>query len=257
MSILDQLQHYGRRMRDTLIQDGVVPLLWRTLIKCLSPFGTLGIVNLYEKDLSAPMAPVCCRVTLAVNEASLEDLDALTALRMQDEPMPPSARRTQIERRLRLQSIQRFGRGWKCYVARAEGRIVHCTWVAVRWAESIGQRYIALKEDEPYTADAYTAKAWRSKGLHRLVKSRILQDLKQANYQTAYVLVHVDCRPSKWVQVLLGYKTLGTVLYFASHRAHKTWVLLFRGSAGPFLETSIPLPQLDPAGLADFSCSTH
>jgi hypothetical protein len=251
--ILDQLQHYGRRTSDTLIQDGVAPLLWRTLIKCASPFGRLGIVNLYEKDLTGPVEPVRPRVQLAVNQASLDDLEALTALRMLDETRPESMRRAHIEQQLRLQSIQRFGRGWKCYVARAEGRIVHCTWVAVKWAESIGHRYIALKEDEAYTADAYTAKAWRSKGLHRLVKFQILQDLKKANYQTAYVLVHVDCRPSKWVQVLLGYKTLGTVLYFASRRSHKTWVLLLRGSAGPFLEQNIPLPWRQPAEIADFS----
>lgn len=255
--ILDHVKHYSRRTRDTLVQDGIMPFLWRTAVKCASPFGRLGIVNLYEKDLTAPLTEVRSRVRLTVGEATSDDLDALTGLRMLDQDMPAAILAAHMERDLRLQIIGRFQRGWKCYVARAGGEIVHCTWLARSWAESIGHRFIIMKDDEAYTADAYTAKAWRSKGLHRLVKFHILSDLQKAGFRTAYVLVHVDCRPSKWVQVLLGYTTLGTVLYFASHRLRRTWVLPLRGTSGPFLEHTIPPPQPDAADLAGLSCTVN
>lgn len=216
------------------------PFLWRVAVKGLSPFGALGVANLYERDVTMPLPPVVSRVRLAVNEATLQELDALAALRMRDLSGPAVAGASCLERDVRLQIVRRFHRGWKCYVARAGGEIVHCTWVARKWAESVGHRFIVLKDDEVYTADAYTAKAWRNQGVHRLVKFHILQDLQKAGCQTAYVLVHVDCRPSKWVQVLMGYQTLGTVLYFASRWTAKTWVLPLRGACGPFLEETLP-----------------
>jgi len=250
---LGYLRHYSERARDTLLQDGVWPFLWRVAVKGLSPFGTLGIVNLYERDVTLPLPPVGSRVRLSVDEATLQELDALTALRMLDLSGPAVLGAARLERDFRLQIVRRFHRGWKCYVARVQGKIVHCTWVAVKWAESIGHRFIVLKDDEAYTADAYTAKAWRNQGIHRLVKFHILQDLQKAGCQTAYVLVHVDCRPSKWVQVLMGYHTLGTVLYFASRWTQKTWVLPLRGACGPFLGET--LPAAASPDLAGLSCS--
>jgi hypothetical protein len=215
----------------------MIPLIWRMLVKCASPLGLLGVANLYRVDLTHPLPQVCSQVMLRIEKATLLDLEALTALRMHDLRASGASLGPQVEQGFREQTLQRFARGWKCYVARVDGAIIHCTWVAKSWAESIGHRFIVLKENEAYTADAYTARSWRSKGIYRAVTWRILTDLQEAQHTACYVIVHVECRPSNFVQLLLGYRTLGTVLYFAPRRAARTWVLPLQGSCAPFLES--------------------
>lgn len=233
---LARWRYYFRRVRETFAEEGVIPLVWRMVVKCASPLGVLGVANFYRLDLTRPLPQVCSQIMLRIEEATLADLEALTELRVHDLRASGAALAPQVEQGLREQSLERFARGWKCYVARVNDRIIHCTWVAKSWAESIGRRFIVLRENEAYTADAYTARAWRSKGIYRAVTWRILKDLKETKHTACYVIVHVECRPSKFVQRLLGYKTLGTVLYFAPRRLATTWVLPLQGTSAPFLE---------------------
>jgi hypothetical protein len=213
-------------------------LLWRLLVKALSPFGVLELATFYKRDLTAPLVPVPNKFNLAIGEATTADVPCL--LRLLLGPLTLTARGSEVERDIRDLLHERFRRGWKCYVATYYGEIVHCTWLAIDWAESIDGRVILLNTDEAYTADSYTAEAWRGNKIHPLVKDHIFRHLKENGIRTAYALVNADRRSSRRVQQFLGYRSTGTVLYFSPHSPSRTWVWAIRPTSLQFLEEESP-----------------
>lgn len=235
---LSILRRYSQRTQDTLAHGGMPALLWRVLVKILSPFGILELATFYKRDLTLPLVPVPNQFHVEISEASTADIPSLLWLLLGS--MTLTARGSDVERDIRELLHERFRRGWKCFVAKYHGDIVHCTWLAVDWAESIDGRVILLNADEAYTADSYTAEAWRGNRIHPLVKDHIFRQLQTNGCRTAYTLVNAGRRSSRRVQQFLNYRRAGTVLYFSSHSLRKTWVWPLRPTSLQFLEEESP-----------------
>src|SRR5258707_10768746 len=74
------LARYSRTIAATLREDGPFLLLWRILVKLVSPIGVLGIHVLYEKDLAAEIPPVEARVPATIRYGTEDDIDSVLAL---------------------------------------------------------------------------------------------------------------------------------------------------------------------------------
>jgi RimJ/RimL family protein N-acetyltransferase len=238
------VRHYSR-VRDMLRRDALWLVAWRALVRLVSPLGYLGLATMYQKDLTRPLIQISARADVRIAETTAEaDLDQLThllACRLCEGGWA-SAVGPDLERQAREETLKRFRRGWKCFVAKnAEGQIVHFNWMAFHWAASIkiGGRFIVLGADEAYGADAYTVESWRGKGLHSAVLSQMLVFLQRVGYRMVYTLAEPENRSSWIAHERLGWQVRGTVLVFARPARRRSWVWCLRGRSDPFVEKTI------------------
>jgi GNAT superfamily N-acetyltransferase len=225
---------YARRAIETVHYEGLHILLWRVLAQGLAPVGTVQPWTFYRRDLTQPLAPVRARadvtITLAT-EADREQLAAMVVRRYGPTGLGPYAA-------LGVPGTiaHRFRRGLRCFVARAGAEIVHYNWIAFGREPSLGEAgaRIELGPGEAYCSDAYTAEAWRGRGIHTAVLNAMLLFLQQAGYRTAWTDVGTDNKSSWKTHERLGWTVSGTALDFTPRGGRRTWRWRLRGSLRPF-----------------------
>jgi GNAT superfamily N-acetyltransferase len=227
-----------RRARDILSYQGVGSLFWRLLQRLADRWGYLGTAFLWERDLASPLPEVRSKVDVVILEATLQDLAQLTRL-VQWRRYGAESQIEPLSSAITGEVLDRFERGWKCFVAKKDGQILHYNWIAFQWAKTVpsGGRFIDLRDDEVYTADSYTVQAWRGKGLHGAVLYLILYYLRESGFRTAYTLTGMENR-SSWIgHQRLGYSRRGSALIFVPKGSSECRVQRLRGRLSHFFET--------------------
>ena len=226
---------YWARIRDTWRHRGLMGLGWRIVVKCVSPLGSLLLANLYERDLTQPIAPVRAKVEVTLAQATPADADALAVLTARADGLGSD----------RIPSVadeitRRFERGNLCFVARIGPQIVHYNWVSLGWQNSLAGRFIVLPDDAAYCGGASTDEAWRGKAIHPAVHAMILRHLQTKGFRRAYTFAPFDNRPA-WITVeRMGWARSGVMMAFTPRWQARTRIWRVRGRLEPFVEVELP-----------------
>jgi len=239
---------YWQRILDTLRYEGAAAFSLRLVTKWLRPFARVGLVKLYRKDLRQPMARHRAKTPIEVVEATHAEADRLVAL-MEGHLSPRRELGRESLLRLRQGVVGRFQRGWRCFVAKAGGEIIHYNWMAFDWAHSLEPElgcFIVPREGEVFCLDGYTGEPWRGKGVHTAVLSEMLAFLQERGYRTAYTNVAVEKKSAWKTHERLGWKLSGVMLYVRLRGARRTWIWPLAGTLEPFVEEGpppVPFPE--------------
>lgn len=238
------LHWYCRRTIETLRYEGPHFLLWRIVQFCLSPIGTLGLVNFFQKDLTRPLRNIRPNVKLTVTQATESDIEPLATLvkrRRAHSKNPEQYSKLDIREKI----LQRFQRGCKCFVGKVRGEMVHYNWISFQWEESVpGARcFIHLRDDEALCNDAFTPEAWRGKSIHTAVNNEMLRFLQKTGYRRAYTAADAQNRSSQKALYRVGWTYSGTMLYFTPRRVDRAWICRINGTLDPFVEEQIPVHE--------------
>ncbi len=230
-----RLRELGGLAREVLRYQGALVLLWRIVIKLLSPLGSVGIAILYEKDLRRPILDVRAKVDVSIAEAAGPDIDRVMELMARQ----PHGSRPTDGTEVRTHARELLQRGAKCFVAKVGDEIVHYNWLAFHWAEvlpiSSGGRFIVLNDDEAFCMDAYTLPAWRGRAVHTAVLHTMLVWLRAAGIQTAYTVVRNDNKSSWKTHERLEWTVRGMVFYLKQRKMRRAWVFRTHGIASRFV----------------------
>jgi GNAT superfamily N-acetyltransferase len=236
------LRWYGHRVRDTLRYEGAVAFLCRVLAKSLRPCASVGLVRLYRKDLRDALIDLPPPTGVTVSTATEADTDQLVeAVARYENPLGQAGTALKLSIRARL--LDRFRRGWRCFVARAGAEIVHYNWIAFDWADTIEpgfHRFIALRDGEAFCLDGCTAEGWRGRGIHRAVNRAMLAFLQERGYRTAYTNAALQNRPAWTGLERLGWELSGVMLYLRRRGGKRARVWRVLGAVDPFASEENP-----------------
>jgi hypothetical protein len=228
-------------MIETLLYEGPQYVFLRMMPFLVSPLGSLGILNFFQKDLTEPLRGIRTNMNLVVSQATESDIEELTTL-----VKKRYAHSTNLEWYSKLgirdTILQRFGRGCKCFIGKIGKEIVHYNWVFFHWEETEPGtgRFIHLKNDEALCNDGFTPEEWRGKSIHAAVNNQMLRFLKQTGYRKAYTVVGLQSRSSQKAIHRIGWIYSGTMLYFIPRRSERAWIWRMKGSVDPFVTEYIP-----------------
>ncbi|NIN00811.1 MAG: hypothetical protein GTO24_22840 [candidate division Zixibacteria bacterium] len=235
------LRWYCERTSETLRYEGPHYLFLRVLPLCLSPLGSLGLLNFFQKDLTEPLREVRAIVELTVGQATESDIDQLTRL---VKKRYAHSKNLEWYSKLGIRNtiLQRFKRGCKCFVGKVGKEIVHYNWIFFHWEETDPGMgcFIHLRDDEALCNDGFTAEGWRGKSVHTAVNNQMLRFLQQTGYRRAYTVAGTQNKSSQKALYRVGWAHSGTMLYFIPRGTKKTWIWRIKGSLGPFAEKQIP-----------------
>lgn len=190
-----------------MARHGVLHLqLLRAVTALLSRVGTANIFLMYTKDLTEPLTPCAAAVPIEIGVARGEDLTAAAALYHHADAARVPRRAAWFRERVRD--------GSHCFVARVDGEMVAYNWIRVDAAVGARDLPMHLAPNEIYTTDAYTARAWRGKGIHTALNYAMLQIARDSGYRTAYTLLRVSNLRSWVTMPRVGWKLAGTLLFF-------------------------------------------
>lgn len=213
MSIFRITQRY-HNAKEFLRYQGVKAYGWHNLSKILAPFGVFGIATLYEQDLTFPPPEVRVQADVVIHLATESDIQQVEAMFANPLDWLP----------LRERLLQ----GARCFVAKAGGEVVHYNWVFLDWSNvlpiSSGGRYIVLDADEAFCAIAYTAVPWRGRAIHTAVLRAMLVWLRESGYRRAYTVVNIANPASSKTHARLGWRLLGSLVYFKKRGMDRSWV---------------------------------
>ena len=188
-------------------------LLWRAVMKSLTPFGVLRHLTLCEKDLSQPLRDVRARVDLDVVHATEDDVDELVTM-----SAAPDMQVADTERlRLLAHLLKSFRRGGRCFLGRVGKEPVHSNWIYFHQSGSVAiapGRYLNLGPDEAYMTDGFTPRRWRGRGIHPAVNAQMLFYLQRSGLRRAYTHFLSDNLLSWRGLVRVGWDVAGTALVF-------------------------------------------
>jgi len=220
-----------QRLRDAAVvlrYQGSAVLLWRIVMNCLSPFGTLRHLTLCEKDLTQPLRDVRARVDLDVVNPTEDDVDELVTMSAApDMPVVDSERL-----RLLAHLLRNFHRGGRCFLGRVGKDAAHSNWMYFQKSGSVliaPGRYLNLGPDEAYMTDGFTPRRWRGLGIHPAVNSQMLLYLQRTGHTRAYTHLLSDNLSSWRGLVRVGWDVAGGALVFTPRGGH---TLVWRTSGG-------------------------
>lgn len=233
---------YLRRARETIRYEGLHFLPWRVVVKCLSPWGSLGMMSLLRKDLTCPLRKIPMKLDLTVCQATEADVEQLATLIL----IRHSRRRglaPYMNQVLQDRFCHLFRQGHRCFLGKIGPQIIHYNWIFFRWFESVTNtgRFVLLRDDEALLNDAYTLDQWRGKAIHTIVQYHMLRFLQEAGYRMAYTFAPTNNKSSLKTHHRLSWERSGIMLYFIPHGAGEARIWRLRGSLDPFAEQQIPL----------------
>ncbi len=238
------LRWYYKRTIETLRYEGPHFLLWRIVRKCLSPLGTLGLENFFQKDLNKPLRNIRANVELTVTQATESDIEQLaTLVKERHGTWKNSERYSDLD--IREMILQRFQRGCKCFVGKVGEDMVHYNWISFHWEESVpaARCFIHLRDDEALCNDGFTPEAWRGKSIHTAVNNEMLRFLQKTGYRRGYTTSATQNKSSQKALYRVGWTYSGTMLYFTPRRADKAWIYCIKGTLDPFVYKQIPVHE--------------
>jgi hypothetical protein len=232
------LARYSRATAATFREDGPLLLLWRILVKLVSPIGRLGVSVLYEKDLTLEIPPVEARVPATIRHGTEEDIDAVLAL--QGYTLGAEIDEGEITFEQRRIYLDRLRRGETCFLVFVDSELVAFDWMCRQWGEAIPGFPIILDPGEFYGAEAFTATVWRGLDLHKFVNNSMLRFAQSIGCHRCYTMADLVTWRSHRNLRRLGYDVLGVVLWFRLKGTQKVLVLRLQGQIDLFARAHCP-----------------
>jgi len=234
--MISRLRNFYRWASNILRYNGLLGLIWQLIRKIFHPFGDLGLVTFFEKDLIQPLKEVKAGAELTIVKAQESDMEPLIKLIGERYGSMKSSQRREVENRV----LCRFQKGSLCFLGKIRNEVIHYAWISFNWDESLAGRFLHLGIDEALYLDAYTVEKWRGQRIHPAVLHQMLYYLKQRGYRKVYALVDTDNKSSKKTHDLLAWTVFGNALGFTPRGASKGWIWRIKGSLAPFLEKKVP-----------------
>ena len=126
--------------------------------------------------------------------------------------------------------------GEECYVARADGVIVHSNWIRFHDNAPLDGRPVDLKPGEVYTTDAHTAQERRGLGIHEAVLMHMLQVAQRRGCHRAYTITDLTKAGSRRGVKRVGWQRRGSILYVTPRGLQRTWLVRLGGDLEPMFD---------------------
>jgi len=233
------LSYYTREAYAIWRDNGALVLLWRIMVKLVSPLGELSMEILYERDLTDEIAPLPARASVTVREASTADIDAilrLERLSVAGDESGPEVVQTAgaaevIEEAAFFRGLyeDRLERRESCFLGFVGAELAHVNWLCRQAAEAIPGYPIVLLPGEAYETDAFTARQWRRWGIHKFVHNEMLRQARAWGCHRAYTMANFARRRSRLGSLRLGYRLYGALLYFIPRGSEHIYIIRLRG----------------------------
>ncbi len=152
----------------------------RGLRRAAAPLAGIGSVDLFARDLGAPLPAAAPPEGWRVREASPAELDEVR--RGSDPERPPGTLR------------ERFRRGDLCFVVVDEaGRAVHSRWATAdaAWIPEL-RRHLILAPGDAYFYDGYTRPEARRRGVDAAMRCALFRALAERGHRRAVSYVRAD-----------------------------------------------------------------
>lgn len=241
------LRNYYAIALSDLRYQGMEVLLWRVLIKTLSPLMRLDLQILFDFDLCPVLPQPTPKAAMEITRADESDIDEILDMQMprmsSDEIQTfNDTQELQYAQLLRVRSnafdvYRRSMRaGERCYVARVNGAIAHSNWIRFHDNGPIEGRPVQLQPGEVYTTDAYTSDASRGQGIHEAVLTHMLQVAQQMGCKCAYTITDLTKAGSRRGVQRVGWKYRGSILYVTPRLLKRTWLVRTGGDIEPLFE---------------------
>lgn len=149
----------------------------------------LGILWMLRLDRPLPGSPQP-RIPVNFSCAGLGEAAELASAMCLDDPTPV---------------LQRFHRGSRCYIVRADGKTVAYGWISFD-EEDVGELglRIRLNEGEAYIWDCCTLPAYRGQRIYPALLAYMLGELQNAGFQRVWIGTDADNLPSQVGVALAG-----------------------------------------------------
>ena len=224
----------GRAAVATWREDGLGLLMWRLLVKLASPIGELGIHILYQKDLTAEIAPVQPRVAATIRLGTEADVDALLALQQYGANNPKTPEQ-------RGKYLNRLHRGETLFLVYVGAELAAFDWMCRQWGEAIPGFPIVLEPGEFYGAEAFTSPLWRGLDLHKFVNNHMLRFAQSLGCHRCYTMADLVTWRSHRNLRRLGYQVLGVLAWLRLRRRDKVLACRLKGNIDVFSRAQSPV----------------
>lgn len=248
------LRDYYRRAVADLRYQGVEVLLWRIVVKLLSPVARVDIQILFEYDLTQPIPERRARVDCQIGMAEESEMAALA--RQRYEPLPPCdetklSDSEEYDRALHQRQVATLGdvylknaitclrAGDKCFVARIGNDFAHSNWIHFDWCGPAPHREIRLFPGEVYTTDGHTLTQWRGQRLHEAVNVAMLRYAQSLGCRLAYTITDLTLAWSRRGVLRIGWKRRGHHMFITPRGLAKTWIVRLGGDVEPIVREAL------------------
>jgi hypothetical protein len=245
--MFQKLRGYYLTALSDLRYQGVEVLLWRVVVKLLSPIVRLDQQILFEFDLTGTLSPRKPKVDVVISQAGPGDIDDILDMQMRllapeevaqlsDVDELSYAQLLRVRKNAYDEYVAAMRAGEQCYVARANGTMVHSNWIRFHDNAPMAGRPVDLKPGEVYTTDAHTAEAWRGQGLHEAVLMHMLQVAQRQNNHRAYTITDRTKAGSRRGVKRVGWQRRGSILYVSPRGLQRTWLVRLGGDLEPVFD---------------------
>jgi len=241
------LSSYYRTALSDLHYQGVEVLLWRVVVKLLSPVLQVDMQILFDLDLgeTAPNRPA--KVACVITQAGEEEIDEILDMQMQrlspeQTALLSNSGELQYAQLLRMRAKaydtyrRQLRAGERCYVARVDGIMAHSNWVRFDDCAALDTCPVNLKPGEVYTTDGFTRESYRGLRLHEAVATHMLQVAQQRGCRRAYTITDLTKAGSRRGVHRIGWSRRGSILYITPRGLKRTWMVRLGGDLEPLFD---------------------
>jgi len=232
-----------RTAYDSIRYEGVPILLWRILVKLVSPVVELHHQILFEFDLTQPIEQRSALVECHVEQATEANIETLVDQRM-GRPLPDDRElsdeeeyhRAWVDReRARLRDAYRrwFRAEELCFVARIGDEYGHSNWIRFHGAPPMSSRPVDLAPGEAYCIEGFTPNRWRGKRLHEAVNTYMLRYAKDRGYHLALTITDLTKAGSRRGILRIGWRKRGHHMLITPRGLGRSWMIRLGGDVSP------------------------
>ena len=251
------LRSYYLTAVSDLKYQGVEVLLWRIIVKLLSPVLRLDLQILFDYDLHQPRPQREPKIPITIEQATESDIDDIIDMQMQALTPEQAAQLTDAEElqyaqllRVRATALDMYRRGMRarecCFVARADGAVVHSNWSIFHDCGPMEGRPVELDPGDVYTTDGHTAEAFRGLGIHEAVLKHMMKYAEQRGCHTGYTITDLTKAGSRRGVQRVGWRRRGTIMYVSLRGLKRTWLVRVGGDIEPMFARARASVALEP-----------
>lgn len=249
-----RLRDYYRTAVADLRYQGLEVLLWRIIVKLLSPVALLDIQILFEYDLTRPIPERPARVDCQIRPAEESELVAIARQRYMplaagDETALSDSEeydRAFYERQVAnlgdaylKKSITCLHAGEMCFVACIGDDFAHSNWIRFDWCGPSPNREIRLFPGEVYTTDGHTITQWRGQRLHEAVNVAMLRHAQSLGCKRAYTITDLTLAWSRRGVLRIGWQRRGHHMFITPRGLARTWIVRLGGNVEPIVREAL------------------
>jgi len=241
------LRSWYRTVHDSILYEGVPILLWRVLVKLVSPVIELDHQILFEFDLAQPIEQRSARIVCRLEQVTEADLERLVDQRLRLQPLPDDTQfsdegeyaRALLEReRSRLRDTYRrwFRAGELCFAARIGDEYVHSNWIRFHETRPVSSRPVTLGPGEAYCIEGFTPQRWRGQRFHEAVHTCMLRYAQSRGYRLALTITDLTKAGSRrGLARVGGWRKRGHHLLITPRGLRRSWMVRLDGDVSPIV----------------------